>query len=88
MFYHFWTVSVTINITDGYSLARNLAVTPDVQLSFAANSAVIGRSCRHVHHIIRSRRPFLTQKATQGLVQAVVPKVCSVTVLEVDRGKC
>ncbi|XP_047190220.1 uncharacterized protein LOC124850500 [Scophthalmus maximus] len=51
--------------------ARNLGVTLDDQLSFTANITVTNRSCRFILHNNRRIRPFLTEKATQVLVQAL-----------------
>ncbi len=52
--------------------ARNLGVTLDDQLSFAANIAATSCSCKFFLHNIRRTYPLLTQKAVQALVQALV----------------
>ncbi|KAJ8407757.1 hypothetical protein AAFF_G00268010 [Aldrovandia affinis] len=52
--------------------ARSLGVTMDNQLCFSSHIAAITRTCRFSLHNIRRIRPFLTQEATQLLVQALV----------------
>ncbi|KAJ8384764.1 hypothetical protein AAFF_G00198500 [Aldrovandia affinis] len=52
--------------------ARSLGVTLDNQLCFSSHIAAITRTCRFSLHNIRKIRPFLTQEATQLLVQALV----------------
>ncbi len=52
--------------------ARNLSVTLDDQLSFAASIAATARSCRFILHNIRRIHLFLAQEAVQVLVQALV----------------
>ncbi|KAJ8411957.1 hypothetical protein AAFF_G00142240 [Aldrovandia affinis] len=50
----------------------SLGVTLDNQLCFLSHIAAITRTCRFSLHNIRRIRPFLTQEATQLLVQALV----------------
>ncbi len=52
--------------------ARNLGVVIDDQLSFTDHIATTARSCRFVLYNIRKIRPFLSEQATQLLVQALV----------------
>jgi len=52
--------------------ARNLGVVLDDQLSCNADITSVARSCRIALHNIRKIRPFLTHKAAQILVQALV----------------
>ncbi|KAM4570246.1 uncharacterized protein PAE49_009455 [Odontesthes bonariensis] len=52
--------------------ARNLGVTLDDELSFSPNIASVTRSCRFLLYNIRRIRPFLTDKAAQVLIQALV----------------
>jgi len=51
---------------------RNLGVTFDDQLTFTDHITKTARSCRFAMHNIRKIRPFLTEHATQLLVQALV----------------
>ncbi|KAI4878496.1 hypothetical protein NFI96_008357 [Prochilodus magdalenae] len=52
--------------------ARSLGVILDGQLSFSAHIANLTRSCRFLLYTIRRIRPFLSQEATQLLVQSLV----------------
>ncbi len=52
--------------------ARNLGVVIDDQLSFTDHIATTARSCRFALYNIRKIRPFLSEQATQLLVQALV----------------
>ncbi|KAI2642373.1 hypothetical protein H4Q32_026077 [Labeo rohita] len=61
----------TLTITPSSS-ARNLGVIFDNQLTFKDHIAKTARSCRFALHNIRKIRPFLTEQATQLLVQALV----------------
>ena len=66
--------NIKIN-TDSLSLvpsktARNLII--DDQLTFTAHIASVSRSCRFALFNIRKIRPYLTQYATQLLVQTLV----------------
>ncbi|KAI2645125.1 putative RNA-directed DNA polymerase from transposon BS [Labeo rohita] len=69
---HDFTISLgTLTITPSSS-ARNLGVILDDQLTFKDHIAKTARSCRFALHNIRKIRPFLTEQATQLLVQALV----------------
>ncbi|XP_049319645.1 uncharacterized protein LOC111194633 [Astyanax mexicanus] len=52
--------------------ARSLGVVMDDQLSFSSHIANLTRSCRFLLYNIRRIRPFLSQDATQVLVQSLV----------------
>ncbi|KAI2665844.1 hypothetical protein H4Q32_022950 [Labeo rohita] len=54
------------------SSARNLGVIFDDHLTFKDHIAKTARSCRFALYNIRKIRPFLTEQATQLLVQALV----------------
>ncbi|KAI2644413.1 hypothetical protein H4Q32_028776 [Labeo rohita] len=69
---HDFTINLgTLTITPSSS-ARNLGVIFDDQLTFKNHIAKTARSCRFALHNIRKIRPFLTEQATQLLVQALV----------------
>ncbi|KAI2644658.1 putative RNA-directed DNA polymerase from transposon BS [Labeo rohita] len=69
---HDFTINLgTLTITSSSS-ARNLGVIFDDQLTFKDHIAKTARSCRFALHNIRKIRPFLTEQATQLLVQALV----------------
>ncbi|KAL2099993.1 hypothetical protein ACEWY4_004387 [Coilia grayii] len=53
-------------------VAKNLGVVIDDRLSFSDHIASVARSCRYALYNIRKLRPYLTQYATQLLVQAMV----------------
>src|SRR4029434_3457918 len=68
--------NIDVNI-DSLSLApskaaRNLGVIINDQLTFTDHIASVSRSCRFALYIIRKIRPYLTQYATQLLVQTLV----------------
>jgi len=50
----------------------NLGVTFDDQLTFTDHITKTARSCRFTLHNIRKFRPFISEHATQLLVQALV----------------
>ncbi|XP_076845901.1 uncharacterized protein LOC143491083 isoform X4 [Brachyhypopomus gauderio] len=52
--------------------ARSLGVTLDNELSFSTHVSKLTRSCRFLLCNIRRIRPFLSQEATQVLVQSLV----------------
>ncbi len=52
--------------------ARNLGVVIDDKLNFSDHIAKTARSCRFALYNIRKIRPFLSEYATQLLVQALV----------------
>ncbi|KAI2647003.1 hypothetical protein H4Q32_027470 [Labeo rohita] len=69
---HDFTINLdTLTITPSSS-ARNLGVIFDDQLTFKDHIAKTARSCKFALHNIRKIRPFLTEQATQLLVQALV----------------
>ncbi len=59
------TITLSISV-------RNLGVIFDDQLTFKEHVAKTARSCRFALHNIRKIRPFLTEHASQLLVQALV----------------
>ncbi len=61
----------TSNITSSKT-ARNLGVVIDDKLNFSDHIAKTARSCRFALYNIRKIRPFLSEHATQLLVQALV----------------
>ncbi|KAJ8386055.1 hypothetical protein AAFF_G00177440 [Aldrovandia affinis] len=66
------SITVEGSIVSPSQSARSLGVTLDNQLCFSCHIAAITRTCRFSLHNIRRIRPFLTQEATQLLVQALV----------------
>ncbi|XDV14498.1 hypothetical protein PO909_014740 [Leuciscus waleckii] len=69
---HDFTIQLeSSSITPSRSV-RNLGVTFDDQLTFTDHISKTARSCRFALHNIRKIRPFLTEHATQLLVQALV----------------
>ncbi|XDV31030.1 hypothetical protein PO909_033807 [Leuciscus waleckii] len=69
---HDFTIQLgSSSITPSRSI-RNLGVLFDDQLTFKDHIAKTARSCRFALHNIRKIRPFLTEYATQLLVQALV----------------
>uniref|UniRef100_A0A3B1K4M6 Reverse transcriptase domain-containing protein n=1 Tax=Astyanax mexicanus TaxID=7994 RepID=A0A3B1K4M6_ASTMX len=71
-FQHNFSISIDSLSLSPTKVARNLGVLVDDQLSFTHHVASVARSCRFALCNIRKIRPFLTQQATQLLVQAVV----------------
>ncbi|XP_059186272.1 uncharacterized protein LOC131969129 [Centropristis striata] len=65
-------ITVQDTVVASTETAKNLGVTLDHQLSLSTNITGTTRSCRFLLHNIRRIRPFLTQKAAQVLVQALV----------------
>ncbi|KAJ8387637.1 hypothetical protein AAFF_G00151870 [Aldrovandia affinis] len=63
------SITVEGSIVSPSQSARSLGMTLDNQLCFSSHIAAITRTCRFSLHNIR---PFLTQEATQLLVQALV----------------
>ena len=59
-------------VTAPSKAARNLGVMIDDQLTFKDHVTCVARSCRFALLNIRKIRPYLTQQATQLLVQAMV----------------
>ncbi len=60
-----WTITPSASV-------RNLGVIFDDQLTFKEHIAKTAQSCRFALHNISKIRPFLTEHATQLLVQALV----------------
>uniref|UniRef100_A0A3B1JJG4 Reverse transcriptase domain-containing protein n=1 Tax=Astyanax mexicanus TaxID=7994 RepID=A0A3B1JJG4_ASTMX len=71
-FQHNLSISIDSLSLSPTKVARNLGVMVDDQLSFTHHVASVARSCRFALYNIRKIRQFLTQQATQLLVQAVV----------------
>ncbi|KAL0149537.1 hypothetical protein M9458_055064, partial [Cirrhinus mrigala] len=69
---HDFTIHLDSSTITPSSSARNLGVIFDDQLTFKDHIAKTSRSCRFALHNIRKIRPFLTEQATQLLVQALV----------------
>ncbi|KAL2086981.1 hypothetical protein ACEWY4_018040 [Coilia grayii] len=63
--------SCTVTIAPN-KVAKNLGVVIDDRLSFSDHIASVARSCRYALYNIRKIRLYLTQYATQLLVQAMV----------------
>ncbi|KAJ8401317.1 hypothetical protein AAFF_G00385480, partial [Aldrovandia affinis] len=66
------SITVEGSIVSPSQSARSLGVILDDQLCFSGHIAAITRTCRFSLHKIWRIRPFLTQEATQLLVQALV----------------
>ncbi len=69
---HDVTIQLGSSTITSSSSVRNLGVIFDDQLTFKEHIAKTARSYRFVLHNIRKIRPFLTEHATQLLVQALV----------------
>ncbi len=69
---HDFTIQLGSSITTSSASVRNLGVIFDDQLTFKKHITKTARSCRFALHNIRKIRPFLTEHATQILVQALV----------------
>ncbi|XP_075313226.1 uncharacterized protein LOC142373735 [Odontesthes bonariensis] len=65
-------ITVDDSVVTSTRTARNLGVTLDDELSFSPNIASVTRSCRFLLYNIRRIHPFLTDKALQVLIQALV----------------
>ncbi len=71
-FHHNFTFQLgSSNITPSKT-ARNLGVVIDDKLNFSDHITKTARSCRFALYNIRKIRPFLSEHATQLLVQALV----------------
>ncbi len=66
------TIRLGSSIITPSASVRNLGVIFDDQLTFKEHIAKTAGSCRFALHNIRKIRPFLTEHATQHLVQALV----------------
>ncbi len=69
---HDFTIQLGSSTNTPSASVRNLCVIFDDQLTFKEHIAKTARSCRFALHNIRKIRPFLTEHATQLLVQALV----------------
>ncbi len=69
---HDFTIQLGSSTITPSASVRNLGVIFDDQLTFKEYIAKTARSCRFALHNIRKIRPFLTEHATQILVQALV----------------
>ncbi len=69
---HDFTIQLGSSTITPSSLVRNLGVIFDDQLTFTDHIAKTAWFCRFVLHNNRKIRPFLTEHATQLLVQALV----------------
>ncbi|XP_067281119.1 uncharacterized protein [Pseudorasbora parva] len=69
---HDFTIQLGSSLITPSGSVRNLGVIFDDQLSFKDHISKTARSCRFALHNIRKIRPFLTEHATQLLVQALV----------------
>ncbi len=69
---HDFSIQLGTSIITPSTSVRNLGVIFDDQLTFKEHIAKTARSCRFALHNIRKIRPFLTEHATQLLVQALV----------------
>ncbi len=77
---HDFTIQLGSSTIIPSASVRNLGVTFDDQLTFKEHIAKTARSCRFALHNIRKIRPFLTEHASQLLVQVLVisrPDYCN-----------
>ena len=67
-------LSITIEnvVVSPSTVAKNLGVVLDDRLDFSSHIASTTRACRFVLNNVRRIRPFLSKRATQLLVQALV----------------
>ncbi|KAI4900458.1 hypothetical protein NFI96_007344 [Prochilodus magdalenae] len=70
--HHDSTMSIGNSLITPTEDARSLGVILDGQLSFSAHIANMTQSCRFLLYNIQKIRPFLSQEATQLLVQSLV----------------
>ncbi len=71
-FHHNCTFHLGSSIITPSKTARNLGVVIDVKLNFTDHITETARSCRFALYNIKKIRPFLSEHATQLLVQALV----------------
>uniref|UniRef100_A0A8C1YQM8 Reverse transcriptase domain-containing protein n=1 Tax=Cyprinus carpio TaxID=7962 RepID=A0A8C1YQM8_CYPCA len=71
-FHHNYSIQLGSSTITPSRTARNLRVVIDHQLRFTYHIATTTRSCRFALYNIRKIRPFLSEQATQLLVQALV----------------
>ncbi len=70
--HHNFTFQLGSSTITSSKTARNLEVVIDDKLNFSDHIAKTARSCRFALYNIRKIRPFLSEHATQLLVQALV----------------
>ncbi|KAI7813775.1 reverse transcriptase [Triplophysa rosa] len=70
--HHNFSIQLGSSTITSSRTARNLGVVIDDQLNFTDQVASTTRSCRFILYNIRKIRPFLSEHATQVLVQALV----------------
>ncbi len=71
-FHHNFTIQLGTSTVTPSKTARNLGVVIDDQLTFSDHIAKTTRSCRFALFNIREIRPFLSEHASQLLVQVLV----------------
>ncbi len=71
-FHHNFTFQLGSSTTTPSKTARNLGVVIDKKLNFTDHITKTCRSCRFALYNIKKIRPFLSEHATQLLVQALV----------------
>ncbi len=71
-FHHNFTFQLGSSTITPSKTARNLGVVIDDKLNFTDHITKIARSCRFALYNIKKIRPFLSEHATQLLVQALV----------------
>ncbi len=79
-FHHNFTIQLGTSTITPSKTARNLGVMIDDQMNLSDHIAKTTQSCRFASFNIRKIRPFLSEHASQVLVQAVVqarPLQCS-----------
>ncbi len=72
-FLHNFTIQLGTSTITPSKTARNLGIMIDDQLTFSDHIAKTARSCRFALFNIKKIRPFLSEHASQLLVQALVP---------------
>ncbi|KAI7795556.1 putative UPF0160 protein MYG1 [Triplophysa rosa] len=70
--HHNFSIQLGSSTITSSRTARNLGVVIDNQLNFTDHVASTTRSCKFILYNIRKIRPFLSEYATQVLVQALV----------------
>ncbi len=70
--HHNFTFQISSSTVTPSKTARNLGVVIDDQLTFSNHITKTARSCRFALYNIKKIRPFLSEHATQLLVQALV----------------
>ncbi len=70
--HHNFTFQLGSSTITSSKTARNLGVVIDDKLNFSDHIAKTARSCRFALYNVRKIRPFLSEHATQLLVQALV----------------